>query len=190
MLDFDGCIKKLSTSKVKEMQNCDFEYLSLMISRLYPNRRLHWISRFVTSVTRVNLGNEILSNRKYRQGESRGCFVMARYLGSELDLREKTVRPGILNSIFEIEAVFDNNLVTKMMIVELDWLRSHTKYNHFGVNSSMKVWDTETEEFSESSFLPLKFVYYRCLFVKEKVKFNDNTTDTVNIVIPLLPKSL
>ena len=25
MLDFDGCIKNLSTSKVKEMQNCNFE---------------------------------------------------------------------------------------------------------------------------------------------------------------------
>ena len=90
MLDFDGCIKKLSTSKVKEMQNCDSEYLSLMITRLYRNRRFHRISRFVTSVTRVNLGNEILSNRKFRQGESRGSFVMARYLGSELGLREKT----------------------------------------------------------------------------------------------------
>ena len=52
MLDFDGCIQKLKTSKVKEMQNCDFDYLSLMITRLYPNRRLHRISRFVTSVTK------------------------------------------------------------------------------------------------------------------------------------------
>ena len=138
-----------------------------MITRLYLNRRLQRISRFVASVTRVNLGNEILSNRKYRPGEIRGSFVMTRYLGPELDLREKTVRPGILNSIFEIEAVLDNNLATKMMIVELDWLRSHTKYNHFGVNSSMKVCDTETEELSEASFLSLKLVYCRCLFVKK-----------------------
>ena len=73
--------------------------------------------------------------------------------------REKTVRPGILNSIYEMEEVFNNNLGTKMMIVELDWLQSHTKHNHFSVNSLMKVWDTETEEFSEVSFLPLKLVY-------------------------------
>ena len=119
--------KKLSTSKLKEMPNFDFEHLSLMIIRLYLNRRLPQISRFVTNVTKVNLGNEILSNRKYRQGESRGSFVIARYLGLELDLREKTVRPGILNSIFEIEAVFVNNLATIMMIVDIDWLRSHTK---------------------------------------------------------------
>ena len=109
------------------MQNFDFEHLSLMLTRLYPNRRLPQISRFVTNVTKVNLGNEILSNRKYRQGEGRGSFVIARYLGLELDLREKTVRPDILNSIFEIEAVFVNNLATIMMIVDIDWLRSHTK---------------------------------------------------------------
>lgn len=124
----------------------------------------------------MNLGNEILGNRKYRQRESRGSFVMARFLGSELDLQEKTVRPVLLNSILEIEAVFDNDLATKMMIVELDWLQSHMKYNQFGVNSSMKVWDTEIEEFSKASFLLLKLIYCRCLFVKEKVKFNDNTT--------------
>ena len=98
--------------------------------------------------------------------------------------------PGVLNSIFEIEAVSDNNLATKMMIVELNRLQSHTKYNHFGVNSSMKAWDTETKEFSEASFLPLKLVYCRCLFVKEKVKFNDNTTDTMKFVLILPPKSL
>ena len=125
---------------------------------------------------RVNLENEILSNRKYRQRESRGSFVMARFLGLELDLQEKTVLPGILNSILQIEAVFDNNLAPKMMILELDWLQSHMKYNHFGVNSSMKVWDTEIEEFSEASFLLLKLIYCRRLFVKEKVKFNDKTT--------------
>ena len=124
----------------------------------------------------MNLGNEILGNRKYRQRESRGSFVMARFLGLELDLQEKTVRPVLLNSILEIEAVFDNDLATKMMIVELDWLQSHMKYNQFGVNSSMKVWDTEIEEFSKASFLLLKLIYCRCLFVKEKVKFNDNTT--------------
>ena len=63
-----------------------------------------------------------------------------------------------------------------MMIVELDWLQSHTRYNHFGVNSSMKVWNTEIEEFSEASFLLLKLIYCRRLFVKEKVEFNHNTT--------------
>ena len=123
-----------------------------------------------------NLGNKILSNRKYRQRESRGSFVMARFLGSELDLREKTVRADILNSILDFEAVFYNNLATGMMIVELDWLQSHTRYNHFGVNSSMKVWNTEIEEFSEASFLLLKLIYCRRLFVKEKVEFNHNTT--------------
>ena len=86
------------------------------------------------------------------------------------------MRLVLLNSILEIEAVFDNDLATKMMIVELDWLQSHMKYNQFGVNSSMKVWDTEIEEFSKASFLLLKLIYCRCLFVKEKVKFNDNTT--------------
>ena len=75
---------------------------------------------------------------------------MARYLDLEQDLQEKTVQPGILSSIFEFEAVFDDNRATKKMIVELEWLQSHTKYNHFSVNSSMKVWDTETEEFCKA----------------------------------------
>ena len=134
-----------------------------------------------------SVGNKILHHQKYRQGERQGFFVMARHLGLELDLWEKTVRAVTLNSIFEIEAVLYNNLATKLMIVEWEWLQSHLKHNYFGFSSSMKVWHTETEEFFETLSLPLKLSLLCCL---EKVTCNDNTSYTLNIVITLSHKSL
>ena len=128
-----------------------------------------------------SVGNKILHHQKYRQGKRQGFFVMARHLGLELDLWEKTVRAVTLNSIFEIEAVLYNNLATKLMIVEWEWLQ------YFGFSSSMKVWHTETEEFFETLSLPLKLSLLCCL---EKVTCNDNTSYTLNIVITLSPKSL
>ena len=74
ILDFDGCIQKLRTSKLKEMQNCDFEYLSLMITRLYPNRRLHRISRFVTSVTKSESRKRNLRQSKIQAKRKPGFF--------------------------------------------------------------------------------------------------------------------
>lgn len=111
---------------------------------------------------------------------------MTWYLGLELDLPEKTVQPGTLSSIFEIEAGLDYNWVAIFLYAELEWFQSHTKYYHLGADSLLKVWDAETEGFSEASFLSLK-LFVPCLFVKAKIKHNDNT---VNIAINLPPKAL
>ena len=74
MLDSNGCIQKLRTSKVKEMQNCDFEYLSLTITRLDPKRRLRRISRFVTSVTKSESRKRNLKQSKIQAKRKPGFF--------------------------------------------------------------------------------------------------------------------
>ena len=55
MLNIDGCIRMLNTLKIKEMENRDSEYLSLIINSLDPSRQLYRILQFVTNVPRVNL---------------------------------------------------------------------------------------------------------------------------------------
>ena len=79
-------------------------------------------------------------------------------------------------------------------ISEYKWLRYHPFKDLYGFNSPTKIWNTETERYSITSFLPAKFIKGKFACCKKKVMHyherNIRLSDEVNVIVPLTSKSI
>ena len=181
-------LQVLSVPKKVGLFNEDFDNIKKLLERLNPEEKLIAISSFVKGFNRISLGNEIFATESYRNGQSRCMFVLARFLGADINLHDLIIRPAILKAIYSLVVQFEANGILKddsIVIAELLWLRQHPYKDHFGLASPLKIWDTEFEPYSASSFIPIEFLTGRFCCTKEKIRFGHHGSDVVNIVFPL-----
>lgn len=181
-------LQVLSVPKKVGLFDDDFDNIKKLAEGLNPTERLLDISSFVKGFNRIRLGNEIFATDSYRNGQSRCMFVLARFLGADINLSELTIRPAILKAIYSLVIRFEANGILKdesIVVAELLWLRPHPYKDHFGFGSPLKIWDTEFEPYSAASFIPIEFLTGRFCCTKEKIRFGNHGSDVVNIVFPL-----
>jgi hypothetical protein len=154
------------------LPSCSFEDLLNLFSILYKDKTMR-ISKFVTQIKRVMLGNEVICSKHYIRSNGHGTYIiLAKYPGITLNLNSFIKnRPAVINAIYEIKIVFTDFTVNHI-VIDVSWFKEHDMKNFFGVNSPMKIWCTEFEDTSVLKLVPLKFVCGRILVIKESVRFS------------------
>ena len=154
------------------------------------------LSTFVESFLRVRLENDIISCSSYRGGECPGSRILARYLGPNIDIDSKLIRPAIVQRLYRFHVTL-NNISTSEIIekciyfAKVDWYEEHPNKDFYGQSCPLKIWCTTFERYSNASIIPLKLVSSRFAAVKEEVKFGTipgtsfPESDTINIVFEL-----
>ena len=189
-LDFLSCETILSTPKKVGLYKSDFFFIENLVNALNLSNVTR-ISKFVKSIPRMRIGSEVFTTVMYRGGLSRSCNVLARYIGDNINLTSKLLRPGQIKQILElvVKVESSDNLISKKIfrVAEMDWFEPHELVDHLGKSSPVKLYAPLQDRYSQASFIPLKFVERRCIAVKKRVKFRQNAylTDDVFFVIPL-----
>ena len=183
-LQISGVERILSVQKRCLLDDQDHQDIEFVFRKLFGIDDLR-IARFANEVSRVELAHEVIYSKKYKRANSNLC-VMARWLGAEVDLESPIIRPAIVNKMYVIRLLNKNQESSNHIVANLSWFRRQDDYYHyFGVNSISKVWSTEYENHSPASFLPIKLITQRAVFIKEQRKFNGLQLDVSNVVIGL-----
>ena len=192
-----SCEKMLSVVRKSTLSKDDMENISSLFQKLYGEAFVR-VSLFIKKLVRVKMMNEVISSYSYRGGKSPCSFVIARYPNENYNFDEKSERPAMIVAMYEIQIVKHNiegkESYASHLIANLNWFKEHQSKNFYGINSPTKIWSTEYEQYSERSFLPLKFIIRRCVCCKEEITLqrigNLNCSDIVNVVIPLPSHSI
>ena len=164
---------------------------------MYGEDAVRRVSLFVKKATRLQIANEIIKTCTYHESKSTNCYIFGRYLRENFDVSSIVIRPAIVENIYQVQAILLENNKEKSVshwICECKWLQYHPFNDLYGFNSPSKIWNTETERYSITSFLPAKLITGRFACCKEKVTNYDERNirlpDEVNVIVPLSSKSI
>jgi len=174
------------SKKIGRLSNDDFKNLFDLFNALYQDEHLVRVSQYVTVITRVKFANEIFTCSEHRRGYDHGSCVMVKWLGIENDLTSRIIRPAVINAIYEIKLVFQSRELS-IKVARISWFRNHPKKNHYGLNSPTLIWNTTFDDVV--TFVPLKLIQQRFIYITKLIRFSPTEADNVNIVIPLPSKS-
>ncbi len=181
-----------SASRRVNFENEIMQELNEMFTSYCKFANLKCISSIGRSALRVQIGNQIFACNQYR-GSSPYSYVIARWQ----DEKGYSFRPAIINHIYEVQATV-NEKVNRYWVAKLDWFKdfeinegeeevikkSKRKKFFYGENANITVWDTQFERNSKNSFIPLRCIKERFVYVKDSLKFEDGR-DTVVLSIRL-----
>ena len=167
-----------------------------LFNKLYGDDAVRRVSLFVKKATRLQIANEIVTTCTYAS-KSTNCYIFGRNLRENFDVLSTVMRLAIVENIYQVQAILLENSKEKSVshwIWECKWLQYHHFKDLYGFNSPTKIWNTETERYSITSFLPAKLIAGRFACCKEKVTNYDERNirlpDEVNVIAPLSSKSV
>ena len=117
-LDFSGCETPLSVLRVASLTNQEFDNLEINIRKIYKEKTIIRISRFVKSMWRLKVGNEIITTESYGRGSSFSHCVLAKWFGRKYDNNAAEIRPAFVSKILESTMVGDT-LNEKVYVVKV-----------------------------------------------------------------------
>jgi len=191
---FSAHLEPTSLPSKVTMTEEKIESLTLLCKTLYHPCKVQLVGRIATLFKRFRFINETYASSQYRKGQNNSKFILAHYLFRE-DVSVDT-RPGIVQGLYEVNLVFEDNRNVKAFFVECKWLLKHPCQYEFGENCMLEVWSTGYENWNNiSPFIPLHFLKGKFVSIETSMKFKPRTgrpfqlTDNVNLIIPLVSKS-
>ena len=187
--------KPLSVLHQFALHSDDLFHLTSLFNKVYKNDVVKRVALMAKKAKRVSIGNEVFATKSYRGGNTSYCNGIARWPGNNDDI---ILRPMIIESLFLVQVIVikdGEEMRYFHWVAECLWLKNHEYVNFFGINCPTKLWSTEFENYSEQSFIPLKYIHSRYVSCKELVDFTQpnsklRLSDVVNIIIPIPTKSI
>ena len=183
-LDFNGCERPLSILRVASLTNQEFDHLEIIIRKIYKEKIIIRILRFVKAMWRLQVSNKIVTAESYRRCSSFSHCVLARWFGREYENNAAEIRPAFVSKILALTIV-SNMLNEKVYVAKV---KPYPKRSFFGVNSPLCIRNTIYEQDDTYSFVLAKLIQSHFACIKGNVTFAPYYSDIVNIILPLPSK--
>ena len=162
--------------------------MEIIIRKIYKEKTIIRISRFVKSMWHLQVGNEIVTTESYRRGSSFSNSILAKWFGKEYENYAAEIWPSFASKILKL-TIASNMLNEKVYVTKVNWLKSHPRRNLFGMNRPLCIWSTICEQDDMHSFVLTKLIQSHFVCIKENVTFAPYNLDIINIIVPLPSKS-
>ena len=144
-----------------------FAEVESLFKNLYPVEIE--ISLFIKRITRLSYLKEIYATKTYRGENSPYSQCTALYPTQNVsDVSEMEKRPAIILDLFEI-TLHRNGDSASQVAAFCRFLKKkdqRDQINHYGVNSSLKIWSTE---FEVPCLIAIKYIYGPFVYCKEEI---------------------
>eukprot|EP00111_Clytia_hemisphaerica_P012360 TCONS_00036306-protein len=122
------------------------------------------------------------ATNSYR-GDSPYSYVLARW-HEKSKSGDIVFRPAIIKSLYQVLA-WEDSQDKNFWVAEVGWFKEYEerKKFYYGENSKTTIWKTTFEQ--NHTFIPVRFIKNRFVYLKESIKFGKEPADvTICIEIP------
>ena len=181
--------KILCVPKKRALTEEMFAEVESLFKNLYPVEIE--FSPFIKRITRLSYLKEIYATKTYKGENSPYSQCTALYTTQNVsDVSEMEKRPAIILDLFEV-TLHRNGDSASQVAAFCRFFKKTDQINHYGVNSSLKIW---SKEFEVPCLIPIKYIYGRFVYCKEEIIVgrlrNVPISNTFNVVVKLPSKSI